>query len=179
MVWLDDPALIAERSAALGKPHIAPLEIWREGLVGAGHPVPHFDPFDGGIDARLLLLLETPGPGPDRTRFVSRDNPSGTARNLRRYLEAADIGRHDIVQWNCVPWIVHAPGARNRALRRARDFRRPRNAPRPACETAVHAGLHIGGTGGGGGESAHRRGTARCVCHHHAPPQSGQCLHQP
>jgi hypothetical protein len=24
----------------------------------------------------------------------------------------------DIVQWNCVPWIVHAPGARNRALRR-------------------------------------------------------------
>jgi hypothetical protein len=118
MAWLDDPALIAERRAALGAPHIAPLEIWREGLVGAGHTVPHFDPFDGGIDARLLLLLETPGPGPDRTRFVSRDNPSGTARNLRRYLEAAGIARMDIVQWNCVPWIVHAPGARNRALRR-------------------------------------------------------------
>jgi len=119
MVWLYAPALIADRKAALGAPHIAPLEIWREGLVGAGHPVPHFDPFDGGINARLLLLLETPGPGPDRTRFVSRDNPSGTARNLRRYLEAAGIGRNDIVQWNCVPWIVHAPGARNRALRRA------------------------------------------------------------
>ena len=51
-------------------------------------------------------------------RFVSRDNPTGTARNLARFLGDAAIARSDVVLWNTVPWIVHAPGARNRAVRR-------------------------------------------------------------
>ena len=56
------------------------------------------------------------GPTP---RFVSRDNPTGTARNLRRFLRAAGIPRRQTVLWNAVPWIIHAKGARNRAPRRA------------------------------------------------------------
>jgi hypothetical protein len=80
--------------------------------------VPHFDPADGGTLARLLLLMETPAPGSARVRFVSRDNPTGTAANLRRFLTAAGIARADSVIWNTVPWIVHAAGAPNRALRR-------------------------------------------------------------
>lgn len=83
-----------------------------------GRRVPHFDPKDGGAAARLLILLETPGPGGAGPRLVSRDNPTGTARNLARFLAEAGIARADTILWNAVPWIVHAPGARNRALRR-------------------------------------------------------------
>jgi hypothetical protein len=65
--------------------------------------VPGFDPADGGADARLLLLLETPGPGGDGPRLVSRDNPTGTARNLTRFLADAGIARVDTLLWNAVP----------------------------------------------------------------------------
>ncbi len=119
MTSLDDPELIEEWRQALSQPHILQFETWRRTLLIEGQSVPHFDPADGGIDARLLLLLETPGPGPERTRFVSRDNPSGTARNLRRYLDEAGIDRREMLLWNTVPWIMHPPGARNRALRKA------------------------------------------------------------
>lgn len=94
------------------------LEDWRERLVRPDRRVPLFDPRDGGAAARLLILLETPGPGGDGPRYVSRDNPTGTARNLTRFLAEAGIARADTILWNVVPWIVHAPDARNRVLRR-------------------------------------------------------------
>ena len=96
-------------------PHMTALEEWREQWLSADRPMPHFDPLDGGSAARLLLLLETPGPGPSPLRFVSRDNPTGTARNLRRFLDEAGISRGYVVLWNAVPWVIHASGARNRA----------------------------------------------------------------
>ena len=66
----------------------------------------------------MLILLETPGPGQDEPRFVSRDNPTGTARNLRRYSDDAGLLRAESLLWNVVPWHIHAPGARNQAPRR-------------------------------------------------------------
>jgi uracil-DNA glycosylase len=107
-----------ERLAILGTPRFAPLEAWRARLAEGGRRVPHVDPLDGGVDARLLLLLETPGPGDAPIRFVSRDNPSGTGRNLGRFLAEARIARQDMLLWNAAPWIAHAPGAKNRALTR-------------------------------------------------------------
>jgi len=95
-----------------------PLEVWRRSLAGSGRRVPEFDLRDGGADARVLILLETPGPGGEGPRTVSRDNPTGTARNLTRFLDDAGIARAETILWNTVPWIVHQPGARNRPLRR-------------------------------------------------------------
>lgn len=69
--------------------------------------------------ARLLVLLETPGPSLAPVRFVSRDNPTGTAANLRRAFAAAGVGRTDTVIWNTVPWLLHGPGERNRAPSKA------------------------------------------------------------
>ena len=77
------------------------------------------DPLDGGCDARLLILMETPSAGPAPLRFVSRDNATPTARNLRRFLTDAGLARKDTLLWNVVPWIVHPPGAPNRPVRRA------------------------------------------------------------
>jgi len=95
------------------------LERWRRSLADGAAPVPRFDPADGGAAARLLVLLETPGAAVNKWDVVSRDHPTGTARNLTRFLAEAGIARADTILWNAVPWIVHAPGERNRPLRRA------------------------------------------------------------
>ena len=118
LILLDDPVEAARRRALLTEPHIAPIDGWARRL--ADHrPVPHPDPLDGGVAARLLILLETPSAGPTPLRFVSRDNATPTARNLRRFLDGAGLSRRDTVLWNVVPWIVHAPGERNRPVRAA------------------------------------------------------------
>lgn len=113
---LDTADALAARAAMLAVDHVQPIEVWRRAQAAPG-PIPHVDPLDGGANARLLLLLETPGPGASPLRFVSRDNPTGTGRNLRRFLGEAGIAREDMVIWNAVPWVVHAAGARNRAVR--------------------------------------------------------------
>ena len=68
------------------------------------------------MGARLLLVLETPGTSIGKTGFVSADNPTGTAANLRRFLAAAGIHRQDIAIWNAVPFVIHTGGP-NRAPR--------------------------------------------------------------
>lgn len=113
---LADPAEAEARRAHLDLPHMAPLAAYAAGLRKTYGHVPDADPADGGIEAHLLLLLETPGPRVGRTNFVSADNASGTGRNLRRYMLEAGIARTDRVIWNVVPWVVHAGGP-NRALR--------------------------------------------------------------
>ena len=68
--------------------------------------VPDFDPLDGGVEARLLLLLEKPGPRPPGAGagFVSRDNPTPTAACIRAGMAAAGVPRQGTVIWNAVPW---------------------------------------------------------------------------
>jgi len=116
---LADPARLDRRRALLPQPHMRPLLALVESIRAKHGMSPDPDPLDGGVDARLLLLLETPGPGSGRTGFVSRDNPNGTAANLFRFLAAAKIAREDTLIWNAVPWVIHAPGATNRAPRTA------------------------------------------------------------
>lgn len=111
---------VARRQGLRRAPHVAPLSDYLDRMrtaLGPDRPVPDFDPCDGGAAARLLILLETPGPGVADTMLVSCDHASGTARNLRRFLGAAGVTRNRIVVWNAVPWIIHA-GGRNRAPRR-------------------------------------------------------------
>lgn len=113
---LANPAEAEARRARLRQPHMAPLAAYAAGLRATHGEVPDPDPADGGVKARMLLLLETPGPRIGRTGMVSADNASGTGRNLRRWTEEAGLDRKDRVIWNAVPWVVHAGGP-NRALR--------------------------------------------------------------
>ncbi|MFC3124397.1 uracil-DNA glycosylase family protein [Pseudoroseomonas globiformis] len=118
---LSDPAERMERQALLLRTaHAAPILALAARISDAvGRPVPGPDPLDGGVGARLLLLLETPGPGMRAVDIVSRDRPGGTAANLRRFLGAAGIARQDTLIWNVVPWVIHAEGALNRPPRQA------------------------------------------------------------
>lgn len=117
MSLADSDTLAQRRAALLAAPHLDPLVGFLADLRAARGRVPDPDPLDGGVRARLLLLLESPGPSIGRTGFVSRDNPTGTARNLKRFLEDAGIAREDSLIWNAVPWVIHAEGATNRAPR--------------------------------------------------------------
>ncbi|GJE28463.1 uracil-DNA glycosylase [Methylobacterium organophilum] len=115
-----DPAVLAARLTLRDAPHVAPLGAFARRIAAERRaPVPDPDPLDGGTGARLLLLLETPGPAIFGTGLVSRDNATGTAANLFRFLAEAGIARADTLIWNAVPWVIHAQGARNRAPTRA------------------------------------------------------------
>ncbi|SFV13388.1 Uracil-DNA glycosylase [Methylobacterium sp. 174MFSha1.1] len=144
---LADPGAVASRHALVAaSPHLAPLRRLAERIrAEQDRPVPEADPLDGGVKARLLLLLETPGPATGRTAFVSRDNPTGTAANLFRFLRQAGIPRGDTLIWNAVPWVIHAPGARNRAprtgeIRAARAYLPPLVALMPDLAVVVLSG---------------------------------------
>ncbi|MCJ2106184.1 uracil-DNA glycosylase [Methylobacterium sp. E-041] len=117
---LADPEVLAARRAIRDAGHVAPLRAMAARIAREfDAAVPDPDPLDGGIQARLLLLLETPGPAIVRTGFVSRDNPTGTAANLFRFLAEAGIARADTLIWNAIPFVIHAEGALNRAPRRS------------------------------------------------------------
>jgi uracil-DNA glycosylase len=81
--------------------------------------VPNFDPRDGGVQARCLLLLEAPGDKAIASGYVSRDNPDQTARALRQACEAAGLAREDMILWNAIPWYTRrSPPAAERAAGR-------------------------------------------------------------
>lgn len=68
--------------------------------------MPMFDPCDGGVNARVLILLEAPGPKAVGSQFISRNNPDRTADNINKLLKSAGIPRKDTIIWNIVPWYI-------------------------------------------------------------------------
>lgn len=100
-------------------PHVRSLNKRVEALQKTYGQVPYFDPCDGGTRATVLVLLETPGPSNLVVRFVSRDNPSPTQKNLAAFLRDAGIPRDQSVLWNTVPWVIRKKGERPRSPRRA------------------------------------------------------------
>ncbi|MDM0002602.1 hypothetical protein QTI24_28640 [Variovorax sp. J22P240] len=95
------------------EPHVAPLQALAE-RISANHDapegVPRFDPLDGGINARVLLLQEAPGPRAVGTGFVSFDKSDQTTANARHACESAGLSRRDVVRWNAVPWYIGNEG---------------------------------------------------------------------
>jgi hypothetical protein len=101
---LGDPAERERRRALLVLPHAAPLAAYAAGLRRSGVQVPDFDPLDGGTAARVLFVLEKPGPGIHPAGFVSRDNDTPTAAAIRAFMAQAGLPRRETVLWNLVPW---------------------------------------------------------------------------
>ena len=101
---LHDPAERERRRALLSLHHAAPLAAYAAGLRRPGILVPDFDPLDGGTAARVLFVLEKPGPGIHPDGFVSRDNDTPTAAAIRAFMAQAGLPREETVLWNVVPW---------------------------------------------------------------------------
>jgi hypothetical protein len=99
---LKSPEVVAHRRSMLQQPHVAPLtaliDSWRVGL-----DIPDFDPFDGGIAARVLFVFESPGKRAKGSGFISQNNPDPTANNFFRLREEAGISRSSLALWNVIP----------------------------------------------------------------------------
>lgn len=99
-------------------PHIEPLDALaarlRRAPSGASRFVPSFDPQGGGIDARVLVLLESPATSTVRSgaeALSSEDNPNASSRVFRAARIDSGIGRNDYVRWNIIPWATGATRA--------------------------------------------------------------------
>lgn len=99
----------ALRRRQIHDPHVTQLNGFVETLrleMGPDAIIPYFDPWDGGVGAEILFLLEAPGPKATRTGFVSRNNPDQTADNFFQLNIEAGIPRKKTVTWNAVPWYI-------------------------------------------------------------------------
>lgn len=99
----------AERRRQLQDDHIKPLSDFVDSLrseVGEGASIPDFDPWDGGVNAEILFLLEAPGAKAVLSGFISRNNPDESAKNFFELLAEAGISRKQSVLWNIVPWYI-------------------------------------------------------------------------
>jgi uracil-DNA glycosylase len=99
----------AARSALLSQRHVRGLAklVGRiPAAKGPGYEVPNVDPLDGGVDAKVLFLLEAPGPKALASGFISRNNPDETAKNFFLLNAEAGIDRRQTTTWNAVPWYI-------------------------------------------------------------------------
>ena len=121
---LDTPKSLKHEAAAalwraeLGAAHVSALVSFVGALrreKGANYQIPYFDPFDAGIEAECLFLLEAPGPQAKGSGFVSRNNPDETAKNFLELTMKIGIPRSRTATWNVVPWYV-SKGSRIRPV---------------------------------------------------------------
>lgn len=107
---LRDPEARQARRALLGEPHMLPLTVYVDRLrAGSPDEFPDFDPLDGGAEARMLFLLEKPGPMTSASRtgragsgFISRDNDDPTAEAMFDFMRKAGIPRRETALWNLI-----------------------------------------------------------------------------
>lgn len=86
-------------------PKTAELTRWVMAQSTGERTLPYFDPLDGGVFARVLILLESPARTVSLPRYVSRDNPGPAQRNLKGFIEQVGLARHKTVLWNLYPWL--------------------------------------------------------------------------
>jgi uracil-DNA glycosylase len=101
-----DERAVKARQKELQAPHIKQLSDFVTAMRSecASRKIPDFDPWDGGINAECLFLLEAPGR--NALKFVSRNNNDETAKNFFSLNRAAGLPRERTISWNIVPWYI-------------------------------------------------------------------------
>ncbi|OZG26383.1 uracil-DNA glycosylase [Williamsia sp. 1138] len=113
-----DPAVVADKMSRIRDAHVAPLNRLADNIADSqglprGH-VPYVDPDQGGVKARLLVLLDNPSTKAEAgtgSGLLSLDNNDRTARNCREAYARHNVSWSDVVHWNVVPFPV--AGAKN------------------------------------------------------------------
>ncbi|MFF8703604.1 hypothetical protein ACH4NS_37285 [Streptomyces mutabilis] len=131
-----DPTVVVEKKNRIRDTHVAALNSLADRIadsVGLPHGhVPYVDPDLGGIDARVLVLLDNPSTKAEAgtgSGLLSLDNNDRTARNCREAYARAGISWSDVVHWNVVPFPVSGvknggstPAERARSAQWTREF---------------------------------------------------------
>ena len=106
---LGDYSIRQDRVDMISNPHIKPLTDFVATIreeKGLGYDVPYFDPMDGGVEGKVLFVLEAPGPKAVHSGFISRNNPDQSATNMFGLLTEARFRRDETILWNIVPWYI-------------------------------------------------------------------------
>ncbi|WP_051772151.1 uracil-DNA glycosylase [Saccharothrix sp. NRRL B-16314] len=100
-----NPVVIARKMALLKAPHMAKLTEFAQRIATERKAdVPLFDPASGGVNSKVLLLLESPGPASAKSGLNSLDNDDPTAANGFSAMAEAGLSRRVCLSWNVVPW---------------------------------------------------------------------------
>ncbi len=78
--------------------------------TGYGENIPHFDPMDGGVEARCLFLFEAAGGEAVESGFVSHNNDDPSAHKFFCINNDENFDRRLTVSWNIVPWALREDG---------------------------------------------------------------------
>lgn len=130
-----DPLVVEEKKRRIRDPHVKPLNDLADRIADSeGLPhgqVPYVDPDQGGVNARMLVLLDNPSTKAEAgtgSGLLSIDNNDRTARNIREAYARHGVNHSDVVHWNVVPFPVaglknggSTPAERQRAARWTRE----------------------------------------------------------
>ncbi|MDZ7882572.1 MAG: uracil-DNA glycosylase [Mycobacterium sp.] len=126
-----DPLVVDEKKQRIRDPHVKSLNDLADRIADSeglphGH-VPYADPDQGGVMARMLVLLDNPSTKAEAgtgSGLLSLDNNDRTARNIREAYARHGVDHGDVVHWNVVPFPVagvknggSTPAERERAAR--------------------------------------------------------------
>lgn len=108
------PENIRTRLEQVLDPRVRELNEWVVNLredprlpPGAGRTIPFFDPRGGGVEARVLFLMQDPSEVATFTGFISPDNNDPSASNSTIACDAAGLSSRDRLHWNIFPWWVN------------------------------------------------------------------------
>jgi len=125
-----DPAVVAEKMARIRDTHVASLNALADRIADSlGLPygyVPYVDPDQGGVQARVLVLLDNPSKKAEAgtgSGLLSLDNNDWTARACRETYAAAGIDWSAVVHWNVCPFPTASSTGTSLASERARATR--------------------------------------------------------
>src|SRR5699024_4587455 len=102
--------VVAAKRSKLSEPHIAPLVALADEIAAArgmqAGMLPYPDPELGGVYARALFLLSTPGPyaKAEHSGLLSLENDDPTAERQYNTYRAVGLDMGKCVHWNAVPW---------------------------------------------------------------------------
>ncbi len=113
---LRDPSAFELRRRMLALARVRDLVTWTEMIAETrGVRMPYPDPADGGVDAKVLILLETPTQhmpeSGEAEGFISVDNDTAAAEEMWRARELVGLQQGMAMHWNIVPWYPAAEGA--------------------------------------------------------------------
>lgn len=105
------PEVVRERMSRIREPHVAPINALADRIAQAHgfEPgiVPYVDPDQGGIHARVLVLLDNPSTMAEAgtgSGLLSLDNNDWTAHNCQRAYASHGVDWSDVVHWNVCPF---------------------------------------------------------------------------
>jgi hypothetical protein len=145
---LRDPDAFELRLRMLSLARVRDLTKWTEMIAETrGVRMPYPDPADGGVDAKVLILLETPTQHPpepgEHPGFISVDNDTAAAEEMWRARELVSLQQGTAMHWNIVPWypLTEGTGPKRAETRDGCALLLELLVLLPRLETVINCGL--------------------------------------